>query len=958
MADFNSDPYNLGAGPNAGEMAATQATRDSVKASPGFDENKDPYGLGNAPVTPEVSKTDPYGLKDQKKTEKNLVAQLGEGIGQFVMDIAKAPPTALKAAGRDLGNFAFMVRAQGPVNAARSWAAEFRAKAGVPVTPEEEKSLALSLAAYKAARPNDPIVQHAEEVLKSVTTLTPEEKHQLNRGLGDIVSIQAGGLIKAGVGAAAGLIPNVLVRKIAAIEAHSIATLVVYDVSNTIANEEQVTAQRLAGDVALGAALPGIGKIAGGTAGALVKGGAAATKATVGPAAAALDKALAHIKLYTAVTDMVKQANDAVFISGEGLLRKYGLGETADRLVALRGQRHILGAKWNTRVAASMRGLSKEDQNLVGTLLHEDQVTPELLQRAENPELVQKAVGEVQSVLTRVGSLAEQAQLVVGDSESGTLYHFVRRKDFGMPHILVNTERFMEDGKLRTEALDAIQKTLTKEGWKPSITGETLESHAKDVLERIHLRASGEYEEAVQKFGKKFSGTVQVWGRHYNLPGYHLNPADVLPTYLERMSRNITQAMEFGPEQGAAITGRTPKDIFPQAFAELEKITDQDTKNRLEAVITRQLGSGFKEPSGRAKRTITSLQQFQAVTKLGLAQIAQLAQLITPNLQVGFKGAAKDFFRLMSKDPALQDNLLRTGSFTQSLVREAEERMFSGGKDGVFDVAKVLQRTGFTGLDTLARKYGALRGWTFASHQAEEAFKLTQRLQKAGGLERTYIQGQLKKIEAKLVDLGVDTAALYKRGGILTPDEFLKAGQKVSTDWNFWGDSLSLPVFWNSPAGRVLTQFKSFAYQQSIALKKHVVKPALDGDLGPLTRLLVAGQIGGEIINDMRALARNKPRNDQKRIFDNYAALGLLSIWGDTMQAAEKKDWIGGFVAGPTGSDVLEAATALTEAIHGKPKRAVKFAIQHVGPMVPVVGPLATPAITNALYPPATPKGQ
>ncbi len=953
-SNFNpNDPFGLG-------VADPHGFSELAPPLPVSKDN--PFGLRpssgltkNVPASPGL---DVYGLKQGQKAEKSLVAQFGEGIGQFISDVAKAPPTALKATGRDLGTFAFMVRAQGPVNAVRSWAAEFRAKAGMPVSPEEEKSLALSLAAYKAARPNDPIVQQAEETLKSITTLTKEEKHQLNRGLGDIASMQVGGALGKGIGAAAKIIPNVLVRKIAAIEAHSIASLVAYDVSNTIANEEKITAQKLAQDVALGAALPGAGKLAGKTAGAVVKGSVAAAKATVGPTAEALDKALAHVKLYNAVTDMVKQANDAVFISGEGLLRKYGLGETADRLVALRGQRHILGAKWNTRVAAAMRGLSKEDQNLVGTLLHEDEITPDLLARAQDSAGVQRAVSEVSSVLTRVGSLAEQAQLVVGDSESGQLYHFVRRKDFGMPHILVNTERFMEDGKLRTEALDSIKKTLTKEGWKSSVAGETLDSHAQDVLERIHLRASGEYEEAVRKFGKKFSGTVQVWGRHYNLPGYHLNPADVLPSYLERMARNITQAIEFGPEKDAAITGRTPKDLFPQAYAELGNITDQDTKNRLEAIITRQLGSGYKEASGRIKHTITSLQQFQAVTKLGLAQIAQTAQLVTPNFQTGFRGAVKDFFRLMSKDPALQDNLLRTGAFTQSLVRTAEESMYSGGKEGVFDVAKVLQRTGFTGLDTLARKYGVLRGWSFASHQAEEAFRLSQRLNKASGLERGYIEGQLKKIEAKLVDLGVDTAALYKRGGILTPDEFLKAGQKVSTDWNFWGDSMSLPAFWNSPSGKVLTQFKSFAYQQSIALKKHVVKPALEGDLMPLTRMLIAGQISGEVINDMRALARGKPRNEQRRIFDNYAALGLLSIWGDTMQAAEKKDWIGGFVAGPTGSDVLEASTALAEAIHGKPKRAVKFVLQHVGPMVPVVGPLATPALVNALYPPATSKGQ
>jgi hypothetical protein len=226
-------------------------------------------------------------------------------------------------------------------------------------------------------------------------------------------------------------------------------------------------------------------------------------------------------------------------------------------------------------------------------------------------------------------------------------------------------------------------------------------------------------------------------------------------------------------------------------------------------------------------------------------------------------------------------------------------------------------------------------------------------------------------IENKLASLGLDTASIVARGGHLTQDELLLAAQKVSTDVNFWGDSMSLPEFYKGPYGRFLTMFKSFGFQQGKLVKDTIAKPAGEwlasggkrGDIGPLTRFLILTPAGGEVITDLKKWARARPRTTDiaTRISENFANGAGFGMFSDALDAANYG--LGGtlgYALGPIPASAGNLWTNSVAAAHGSPKPLVKQMIQEIIPgavgkanprLAPIVA-AAAPAVSNILIPP------
>ncbi|MGH2567217.1 MAG: hypothetical protein ACRDGA_02680, partial [Bacteroidota bacterium] len=229
------------------------------------------------------------------------------------------------------------------------------------------------------------------------------------------------------------------------------------------------------------------------------------------------------------------------------------------------------------------------------------------------------------------------------------------------------------------------------------------------------------------------------------------------------------------------------------------------------------------------------------------------------------------------------------------------------------------------------------------------------------------VQKQMVILERKLNELGLDTEAIVRRGGYLTQKEMLQAGMRVSGDVNFWGDALSLSEFFRSPYGKFLTQFKSFGFQQSKLIKDHVVKPALQGDWGPITRLAVTMPLGGELIADAKALARGrfdvggrKEGVTLERVLENIANGSGFGLMYDAFEATNYGvSGSLGFAAGPIGTTAAKLHVAAGEALRGEPKKLMRFGIETgipvgVGIVAPRALPLvaaATPAVSNLLLP-------
>lgn len=1037
----------------------------------------------------------------------DFVKGIPENTGKFLAETSKAPVSFVGAIPHNLDLLATLPKAQGPGNALRTLGHSFREMIGLPVSPEEEQALATDIARYHLSKEADPKLQaHLDQLLSEQPT--EEQRKEFSRG--------AATLITAGlpVGPAANLvtkaIPTLIVRKIAQAEMHSIASFVVWGAGQNIANKDPL--QHGLGEQALmGAAMPGVGAVAGKALGLGARATGLAAKGAVGTVKLADRIAADNVKMYVDLRRLMSNVWDNVAVSGEQILHKAGIPALANQLVLGRSAMHVQAADWTTKVMRAGADLSKSDRELVGEILHGMPIEEVAKRTKLDAKILIERANIVKAVGEEISNKYEATGVPVFDPRDGSIHRFVPRKDWYMPHVYVDTSKFIKEGPVREGALKQLMEQQHMGLDK-----------AKLFLEELHQRNQGEitnFMETDTKGRSNIHGSVTMMGRRYNLPGFNMDPFDVYPKYIMTAARRIENVTRFGdparpmpyvadpmasknvvshttlkgggtfnldpghtvysrpahvvalagkavpladfdesvvkevaamgnqfreknpglkitlgtwvdngqvhveigtamPNRRAALAlgnvakqqsiaklgrggvflrviptgnkdaanltgeeaqnildqwfktkvGRSfskekqlpmilnAKTMYPRAFDQVETVADPNLRTLSEAVVARQLGfeHGPQFDVG-TRQDLQTVMAIQAVTKLGLAHISQVTQFLTPIARAGYTDSVKDLFRLMDRSPVMHDRIARSGAALHAIVRQSEESMTGTGKS---ISGKMLRRTGFTALDTWARNYGTLRGWSMASHMAERMTELVNRrtaLSMPKGFEATFIQKELGKIEKKLIDLGLDPKAIAERGGTITEDEFMLAGQKLSTDVNFWGDALSLPPFWHSPWGRVATQFKSFSYQQGKFFKDYILKPAVeDGDIGPLLKFLPPALIGGEVIADLKAALRGKERKTAgtARLIENLFTVGSFGLIGDSFQGTTDQGRVASLVGGPSAGTLMDVTVGVHGAVTGKPKQLLKTATQHAVPFIPYVGPLVAPAVTNAIFPP------
>ena len=372
-----------------------------------------------------------------------------------------------------------------------------------------------------------------------------------------------------------------------------------------------------------------------------------------------------------------------------------------------------------------------------------------------------------------------------------------------------------------------------------------------------------------------------------------------------------------------------------------------------ESIIEHQLGA--IDMGNKVVQFLSEQAQYQIVMKLGLSQFTQLTQFGAGTIPTGYRGAASGLFKLMGRNKEIHELALQSGASLQSLVRASEMTLAGGGREATMLSLKRLQ---FTRMDTAARVLGAERGATTAGYQAKELALLLERRWVAKGIEKKYIEGQIKKIGRKFEDLNINVDDVIANNGRLTNNQILQAAQKISTDANFWGDALSLPAFYKSPHGKFLTQFKSYSYQQGIFLKNAVLTPALErGETGPLVRMLINMEITGEIIEDIKSTIKGTERPEGfARMLENLVVGGGFGILYDAIRATNFTGGVASMQMGPLLSDIVigfEAAGRLL--FTGKPNLAEQRLLAYAAPMLAAIpGPIgklffAMPALTPRL---------
>jgi hypothetical protein len=122
------------------------------------------------------------------------------------------------------------------------------------------------------------------------------------------------------------------------------------------------------------------------------------------------------------------------------------------------------------------------------------------------------------------------------------------------------------------------------------------------------------------------------------------------------------------------------------------------------------------------------------------------------------------------------------------------------------------------------------------------------------------------------------------------------------------------PLAWNHPLGRVFTQFKTFALGQGRLIRDQVFAEAARGNMKPLAYFLSAYPIAGEMVGNVRAVARGKPREEEgpARLVSNYTMVGGLGLFSDTITAARMGKLVES-ILGPTVGDFTQFAERMLQ---------------------------------------------
>ena len=163
---------------------------------------------------------------------------------------------------------------------------------------------------------------------------------------------------------------------------------------------------------------------------------------------------------------------------------------------------------------------------------------------------------------------------------------------------------------------------------------------------------------------------------------------------------------------------------------------------------------------------------------------------------------------------------------------------------------------------------------------------------------------------------------------------------------------LDIPLFWNSPYGKVATQFKTFSYQQGRFIKNWVLGELRDGNVAPLITFLISSQVFGTPVVEGRTFLRGEKAREERRemslvgkLATNQLTVAGFGLSGDFAFQAYRVAGgspfasMGSFIIGPSQSDVIKLADAAARATGGNAKQIKQQLLQQL-PSVGGVSPI------------------
>jgi hypothetical protein len=452
--------------------------------------------------------------------------------------------------------------------------------------------------------------------------------------------------------------------------------------------------------------------------------------------------------------------------------------------------------------------------------------------------------------------------------------------------------------------------TFTGKGWASAIRHLVDSGQAKTELEAAQI-----LRQVTSRRNRPY-GNLEM-ERLADLPGYR-RTKEALFGYLDSAANRISQVETFG--QGDENALELINKIADQGY-------DADAAKALFdiAVNAAKYGTYQTKISG-------ALRGFNTVTKLGLGALTNIGQNVNTATVVGVRRTLAHIPEALFSTAAKED-ALRAGVTVDGVINAMRE-----GTGVVGGVLGKVTAPGFNQVEKFNRTLAYQAGVDFAEDLAQRAAKGSDWAKKSLG------------------KLGLDANDVAARGA-LTDAERQTAGRAIVERTQFKVDPQDLPGWASSPFGRVVAQFRSFSYNQSAFLGREIIKPALEGDVAPLARFLVAGGLAGMSLKEVRnaITGRESEQDPTKRVIGYYQQVGGLGLASDVVtgllpQNAQKLDrdravsMALGTLGGPTIGDIAEGYGSLAMlAAKRDPVPLGRWALRHI--------PVAGPTVQNYVLP-------
>ncbi len=547
-------------------------------------------------------------------------------------------------------------------------------------------------------------------------------------------------------------------------------------------------------------------------------------------------------------------------------------------------------------IADRLSSFRREGARLIGTYNQKYVENTKNLTESEKVNFAKSLDGREQPINPKVSQAVEKQRLL--DSEVA--------KDASS----VGTETRDDAGRVRpfSPRENFYSHKLNEEGIKDIGTSKGIEVMANEMMnEKL---AKGQPTTLAQEIDniKKYiipnargfrSGSIR-YVREVDIPEKYLewNPDKVIPEYGSRAYSDIAYSRQFGAK------GELSNQL-------IDKIRQDGGDYQYAQSRLKEITQGWDAPEARKIMSDTAL-SVQTVAKLPLAQVANLAQ--GPINSTAYKGTFRDIIKDVRSagSKAGREFAVKSGVIDQSLSDIAALTDTTGKSIPSKFARDFLKKTGFTTTERNNRVFAANAG----KNLMEREF---------GNLQQNPNNSLARR---HLERLGIDADKALKRG-YLTEEEILEGAYEFTKQTQFTANPEDRPFWANSPEGKVVYQFKSFAVGANHFIIEAILKEAKQGNVGPLMVALTLPVIPGAFISSTKnALRGTEDKKGIQRALEVYSSGIGLGIFYDMMVSASYGSGsVFSSMAGPTLSDV---GKTWADVIQLKPKNIVKTALPYI----------------------------